>query len=169
EILRDEALPITYGYRVRVHAAFVQGEGVGCDDDRLAEALSGRKPVGAFKKICETLGKGVVAATVAMKQIDDGIMAGRVASIARRQINGHFAIGRIPLEIALEPLTVDDDGFDGPGFGLCRRPASTAPLGASPGPAGHQENPGERDGREVLDDHRGDFSKVKSAKLKSGK
>src|SRR5206468_11095864 len=75
KILSDEALPIARGGRVRIHAAFVQGVRVGSDDDQLAEALGGGKPVGAFGKIGEPAGEGVVASAVPMQQVNHWITA----------------------------------------------------------------------------------------------
>ena len=128
EILRDEALPIARGHRVRIHAALVQRERIGRDDDQLAEALGGGKPVGAFGKLGEAAGEGVVASAVAMQQIDHRIAAGLIAGIARRQIDGDLAIGGVALEIALERLAVHDDVFDGPGAGACWRRRSPSSL-----------------------------------------
>ena len=129
EILRDEALPIARGHRVRIHAALVQRERIGHDDDQLAEALGGGKLVGAFGKLGEPAVERVVASAVAMQQIHHRIAAGLIAGIARRQVDGDLAIGGIGLEISLERLAVHDDVLDGPGAGALCRPG---PAGAPP-------------------------------------
>jgi hypothetical protein len=56
----------------------------------------------------------VSAAAVAVQQIYDRKPACLIREVARRQIDGRVAIGRVGLEVALERLAVNGDALDLP-------------------------------------------------------
>ena len=153
EILRDEALPVARGDRARIHAALVQGERIGHDDDQLAEALGGGQLVRAFGKSGEAAVEGVVPSAVAMEQIHRRIAAGLIAGVARRQVDGDIAIGGIGLEIAFERLAVHGDVVDRPSARASCRPASAPSLGIQYGRRTGRESHHKRDRRRTVHDH----------------
>ena len=70
-----------------------------------------------------------------MQQIHDGIAAGLIAGVARRQVDRDLAIGGVALEIAFERLAVHGDALDrsvvAAGFAPAPRPCADT-IAAAP-------------------------------------
>jgi len=91
----------------------VKGVRVRHHDDHFLRDAGGDVAVGTVRQRRQTSVERVVAAAVAVQQVDDRVAPRLVLGIARRQIDGDIAIRRIAFEVALKRLAMDLDVLDG--------------------------------------------------------
>src|SRR5262249_54329579 len=110
EVARDEILPVTRDWRVRVVAAAVAVSRIRHDDDQLADSPFPDEDFHRDLNV-EALVRSVrparARAVVSMEQIKTRVPALRLVEVTRRQKDRHVAVSGVTEKIPLEGRTVD--------------------------------------------------------------